>query len=167
MEMVQYSKYEYHFAISTKGYTVAENRNWITAQALQNKCTHLLLTDDDMFYEKDTLERLLAHKVEIIGVNYHIRRITDEHSLVIEYLDDVEPKEDWIFKCKAIGGGMLLIDLSILKNVEKPWFGYDVNENGAVTMSNDWYFCRQARKAGYDIWCDPTIPVKHIGDYAF
>lgn len=167
MQMVNYSKLEYHFAISTKGYTVAENRNWIVAQALKNGCTHLLLTDDDMVYEKDTLERLLARKKDVIGVNYNVRRPTDEFTLVIEYLDDVKPKENEPFKCKAIGGGMLLVDLSILKKVGRPYFSYDVNKDGAITMSNDWYFCRQIRKAGYDIWCDPTIPVKHIGNYLY
>ena len=167
MEMVSYLKLEYQILISTKGYTVAENRNWIVAQALKNKCTHLLLTDDDMVYEKETLERLLTHKKDIIGVNYNVRRITNEFSLVLEYLDDVEPKEDEIFKVKAMGGGMILVDINIFKKMEKPYFGYDVNPDGAITMSNDWYFCRQARKAGYDIWCDPTIPIKHTGAYEY
>lgn len=167
MEMVAYSKYEYHIAIAIEGYTVAENRNWIVAQAIKNNCTHLLLTDDDMVYPKDTLEKLLAHNKDIIGATYSVRRIVDKDTnhLVIEYLDEKSDTEP--FKCKAIGGGMLLIKMDVFKKVEQKWFWYDVHPNGMILMSNDWWFCRQARKAGYDIYCDPTLLVKHIGNYEF
>ena len=166
MEMVS-TKMDYHFAIATEGYTVAENRNWIVAQAIKNDCTHLLLTDDDMIYGKDTLKRLLAREKDIIGVNYSVRRIVDKDTnhLVIEYLDEKSDTE--LFKCKAIGGGMLLINMKVFEKIEQKWFWYDVHPNGMILMSNDWWFCRQARRAGYDIWCDSTIKVGHIGNYEY
>ena len=167
--MVAYSKYDYEFLISTEGYTTAENRNWIVAQAIKRDCTHLLLTDDDMIYGKETLERLLSHKKDVIGVNASIRKLVDKDSnhLVIEYLDREAKSDTELFKCKAIGGSMLLIDLKIIEKLDKPLFWYDLLPTGAITMSNDWWFCRQARKAGFDIWCDPTIEIKHIGDYEY
>ena len=164
MEMTAYSKYELEIIISTEGFNTAENRMYIATQAIKKGCTHLLLTDDDMVYEKDTLEKLVAHKKDIVGVAGNVRRLPP--SLVIEYLDD-EKSETEIFKCKAIGGAMLLIDLKVFHIIKKPWFWYELKDDSMVSMSNDWWFCRQARNAGFDIWCDPTITLKHIGDYEF
>ena len=164
MEMVAFNDYDYRFIISTEGFNTAENRMYIAAQAIKQDCTHLLLTDDDMVYEKDTLERLLAHDKDVVGVAANVRRLPP--SLVIEYLEG-EKSDTEIFKCKAIGGAMLLIDLKVFHLIKKPWFWYELKDDSMVSMSNDWWFCRQARNAGFDIWCDPTIELKHIGNYEF
>lgn len=175
LKMVTHSKYNYHFIISNKGYTTAENRNYIMAQALKNNCSHILLTDDDMIFEQDSLDRLLAHKKHIVGGTYNVRRTPEEvgnvDRKVIDYFRDEEgspiTKDDEIFKCKALGGGLLLIDLSIIPKMKTPLFWYEVHEVGMITMSNDWWFCREARRVGYNVWCDPTLKIKHIGDYEY
>ena len=51
--------------------------------------------------------------------------------------------------------------------VSQPHFGYKWYENGMVKMSNDWFFCEKARELGYEVWCDPTIKLGHIGDYDY
>lgn len=167
LNMIAHSKYRFHFVISTKGYNTAENRNRIVAQAMQNNCTHLLLTDDDMTYDPDSLDRLVAHNKEIVGATANVRgEHPDEvETLVVEYLE--ERSETEVFKVKAIGGAMLLIDLSIIPKLETPLFWYKVHKIGMVEMSNDYWFCEKAREAGFDIWCDPTIKMGHLGDYEY
>ncbi len=167
MEMIALSKHEYHFIISTKGYNTAENRSYIVAQAIKNDCTHLLLTDDDMVYESDSLNKLLSHDKDIVGAKYSVRRIVEKgiQSEVIEYTDEKSDTE--LFKCGALGGGLLLIKTDVFRKIKRPWFGYEYYENGMVKMSNDWWFCRQATNARYDIWCDPLLEVGHIGEYEY
>jgi len=162
MKMVAYSEHEIIPLISTRGYNTAENRNRIAAQAVKNECTHLFLTDDDMILEPDTIDRLLMHDKGIVGATYYTKY--EQQELVIEYLK--ETKGD-LFKCKALGGGALLIKIDVLKKVQQPHFGYKWNYNGMVTVSNDWFFCEKAREAGYDIWVDTTLSPKHIGSYKF
>ncbi len=172
MEMVASTELDLEIIVSTKGYTCAENRNWIIAQAVKRGCTHLLLVDDDMVYQKGLIDRLVAHNRDIVGATYSVRALVEDgvNPNVIEYYD--ENDSDFLngkdlFQCKALGGGLLLIKLDILDKIKKPLFWYKVLEIGAIAMSNDWWFCENAREAGFEVWCDPTIKVQHIGNYAY
>lgn len=174
LEMISQSPYDFHIVVSTKGYNTAENRNYITAQAMRANCTHLLLLDDDMIYEPDGLVKLVKSGKEIIGGAGKVRNLEQEDkNMVVEYLDGQEKTDKEfsetqdIFKVNAIGGCLLLIDLSIIPKLKTPLFWYKVHDIGMVEMSNDWWFCERAREAGYDIWCDPTIKLGHIGDYEY
>jgi hypothetical protein len=120
-----------------------------------------------MIYPEDGLEKLLKSGRHIIGAKYSVRRDVEvgNHE-VVEYLEDV-PVDTEPFRVKAIGGGLLLINTDVFKDVPQPHFWYEVNKNGAITMSNDWYFCIKAKEHGYDTWCDPNIDVKHIGTYEY
>ena len=162
LELVAHSKYDYHINISTRGYNTAENRNLIVAQAIKNNCTHLLLTDDDMVFEKDALDKLLAHDKDIVGAIYNTKY--EKQELVIEYLSKDKFIKENLFKCKALGGGLLLIKTDVFLKVPQPHFGYKWTDNGMVEMSNDWFFCEKAREAGYDIWCDKSLLVGHIAE---
>ncbi len=169
MEMVASCEHPMEIIVSTKGYNCAENRNWITAQAVKKGCSHLLLLDDDMVYEEGLIDKLVAHDKDIVGATYSVRRIVEEgvNPNVIKYFNEEDAeklKGKDLFKCKALGGGLLLIKLDILDKIKKPLFWYKVLDTGAVSMSNDWWFCENAREAGFDVWCDPTMYLKHIGD---
>ena len=162
LQMIAHSKYEYQFIVSTKGFNTAENRTYIAVQAIKGGCSHLLLLDDDMIYAPDSLDKLLACDKDIVGATYNVRReVAEGDPKVIEYLDDEKP--EGLFKCKALGGGLLLIKIIALLRIKRPWFGYEWYDNGMVKMSNDWWFCREARNAGYDIWCDSSLFPGHIG----
>jgi hypothetical protein len=71
------------------------------------------------------------------------------------------------FLCYAVPTGCLLIDLSIMAQISQPWFQVTHKPDGSVDMGEDVWFCVQVRAAGFEVWCDPTIPVGHIGDYRF
>ena len=163
LKLIAHSKYEYKIIVSTKGYNTAENRNYISAQAVKAGCDYIFMCDDDMIYEPDTIDRLLAHKKDIIGGMYYTRY--ENPQPLIEYLDDEGPKE--LFECGALGGGLMLIKCDVFKKVPQPWYGYIWHDNGMVKESNDWFFCHRARALAYKIWCDPTVVAKHIGQYEY
>ncbi len=163
LKLVAVSKYDFEMIVSTRGYTTAENRNYIAAQAVKRNCTHLFMVDDDMIYEVDTLEKLIAHDKDIVGgvafTKYEVQ--VD----VNEYIG--EKKEGELRECSAMGGGVLLVKCDVFKKVSQPHFGYIWNDNGSVRESNDWYFCHKAQKHGYKLWCDSSITAKHIGKYEY
>lgn len=159
MDLVYNPQHEFEIIVSMRGYTTAENRNYISAKAVKTGCEYLFMADDDMIYESDTIDRLLEHKKDIIGGIYYTKY--EQQEPVIEYLDDRRPSE--LFECGALGGGLMLIKCDVFKIIAQPWYGYIWNNNGSIKESNDWFFCHKAREFGIKIWCDPTITAKHIG----
>ena len=156
LNVVYNTKHEIIPLTSTRGYNTAENRNYIATQAVKTGCTHWMLIDDDMIYEPDTINKLLAHNKDLVGGMYLTKY--EKQDWVLE----ANEIKDELFECKAIGGGVLLVKTAVFKNIKQPWFGYKWR-GGMVEMSNDWFFCEKAREAGYKIWCDPEVKAKHLG----
>ena len=162
MQLINHKEYDYEIIVSERGYNTAENRNYISAQAVKNNCDYLFMVDDDMIYEPDNLEKLLACKKDIVGGVYQTKYEVQVD--VNEYFDK-RPKE--LAECKALGGGLMLIKCDVFKKVPQPWYGYIWHETGAVKKSNDWYFCHKARDNGIKIWCNPKVIAKHIGKHEY
>jgi hypothetical protein len=59
----------------------------------------------------------------------------------------------------------MLVSTEVFFTLPDPWF-YFSYENG-VRQGEDFNFCKDARKAGFDVWADPTIPIQHIGEYLY
>jgi len=159
--------YDKEIIIATQGYHIAENRNYITANALKAGCDFIFTVDDDMIFPPDTLERLLVHKKDIVGVPYHPRlevgkeTYKDLDKTHIITLKGEGKKE--LFECEAIGTGIMLINTKILYDIKQPFFAFESHETGFTIQGEDWYFCKKAREAGYKVWCDPKIKVGHLG----
>lgn len=165
LRLVNYTSQDLEIIVSTKGYNCAENRNYIAAQAIKKDCDYLFHADDDMIYEPDTLEMLLNDDKDIVGGLYKTK-YPEVQDYVIEYLNDDKMADD-LFKCSALGTGLLLVKTEVYKKTPQPWYGYEWYDNGMVKQSVDWIFCKNARKTGFDVWCDPLVKANHIGLYEF
>lgn len=143
------------------------NREKIVIQALRTNCTHLLFIDTDMKFGSLILKKLLAHKKDIVGLIYRFKSIPTKPVVYIKkgkFLDEVPRK---LFKVYAIGTGCLLIKLSVFKKIKQPWFFFGKQTKRQGGYGEDIWFCNQARKAGFDIWCDGQIEVGHIGKFIY
>jgi len=169
--IVNKSPHDLGLNIATRGFTISENRNVLAAQAVRDKYDYLLFIDDDMNFEPDLLDKLLAHQKDIVGVAYHPRFKVDKGTVQrldkthIITLKGKESKE--LFECKAVGTGIMLIKTDIFLKIPQPWFKMKTHKCGLTLQGEDWYFCYQARKAGFSVWCDPQREVGHIGYYIF
>ena len=148
------------------GCDVAHNRNKLAQQAIDKGYSHLLFVDSDMVFEPDTLKRMLAHNKDILGLACNHRRFPLES--VVKPLDEADvnkalPKE--LFEAKSVGTGVMLIRTEVFTKIPEPWFKFVYVDGKRV--GEDVNFCKKAREAGYEIWVDPTIPVKHLGEFAF
>jgi hypothetical protein len=131
-------------------------RNRLVKKAIDLKCTHILFLDSDISFEKEAVLKLIKHKKEIVGANYHKRK------LPIEATIQNPKKTKGLTTCDSVATGFLLIDLKVFKKLPEPWFFW-----GKDGESEDFWFCRQAREVGYKVWVDLTIPIGHIGSYIY
>lgn len=155
--------------------TLGPHNRWLAGQqAIQHQCDYLWLVDNDMSFPPDTLARLLASQKDLIGAAYHSRvlplrtvvKMTDSQGTVI--VPDAGTFPDAPFVCHAIGSGCKLVAVSALRRIPQPWFALEWDQTtGELLKTDDVWFCEQAKKAGIETWCDPTIPVKHIGDFLY
>lgn len=130
--------------------------------------SHIWFVDSDMMWRGNPLEQLAKHDKHIIGAHYNERTLPQTSTVKIEKgKRHVGKLPDHIFQCHAVATGCLLVDMQVFEKIEKPWFFYEHNDEGEITTGEDMWFCEQAHKAGFGVWCDPSIELRHIGDFAY
>ena len=162
---------------TSQGTLIFDQRNSLVRTAVDEKCDYILFIDADMRFPKTTLERLLAHKKDIIGVNATTRtmppkptakniQINEDGS--VDWLEVFSNKEKGIGKVDAIGCGVMLIKTSCLKNIPQPYFYFEQLLKGKL-LGEDIYFCIKAKDAGIDTWVDHDLSMEigHVGSYTY
>jgi GT2 family glycosyltransferase len=127
--------------------------------------SHILFVDHDVLPRRSTLKKLFDHKKDIVAGVYPmtqrgelfwcLSREEPYRGLPIDELPD-NP-----FKAKYVGCGMMLIKYEVFEKLEWPYFKKEFAP-GAMITSDDMYFCKKARDAGYDIWVDPKLKCNHF-----
>ncbi len=162
---------------TSQGTLIFDQRNSLVRTAVEEKCDYILFIDADMRFPKTTLERLLAHKKDIIGVNATTRmmppkptarniQINEDGS--VDWLEVFSNKEKGISKVDAIGCGVMLIKTSCLKNIPQPYFYFEQLLKGKL-LGEDIYFYIKAKDAGIDTWVDHDLSMEigHVGSYTY
>jgi GT2 family glycosyltransferase len=141
-------------------------------EAMASKSSHLLFLDSDMLVHGDVIQKLASHNKMVVGALYNERRMPPtstvkfrENGVTIAKSGDDIPKQ--LFKCFAVATGCMLIDMRVFEKLEEPWFFYSCHEDGRMDYGEDVWFCDRVQKAGFDVWCDPTIDIRHIGDFPY
>jgi len=122
---------------------------------------YILFLDDDMIFDSDLALKLLEHKKDVIGGLAFQRRKPFFPCIFKEKEGKYYPiirKTNQVFEVDAIGLAGTLIRVEVFKKLPKPWF-YFTKE-----FSEDFNFSRSVKKAGFRIWCDPSVLLQHIGD---
>ncbi len=144
---------------------VADNRNVLCQYALDKGFSHIFMVDADVTFNGDVIHKMLARNKDILGLAYNHRRLPLESVVSpLNEEDKNKPIPTDLFEANWVGTGGMLIKTNVLEKVPKPWFEFTYEPE---RVSEDVNFCRRARKAGYSIFVDPTIPVRHIGEYLF
>lgn len=158
LRMLKGFPYDYD-VIFKQGSILHYNREEIVKTAIKLKCTHLLFVDTDMVFQKDAVLRLLERKKDVIGVNSFTHK---EPSLPTAFMEDGQTGN--LQRAVHVATGFMLIDLKVFEKIKEPWFFWKSDENGQITMGEDYWFCSKAKEAGFEIWCDLSIPIGHIGN---
>lgn len=152
----------------TEGPYIPYNRLLLVNLAKEEKCEYLFFVDSDVVYPKDTLARLLAHDKDVVAGHYKMK--TAPPMGMAFDLDGtripIEAMPHTLFELGAIGCGCMLIKLHIFEKLERPFFQVRI-EGDDLVVSEDVWFCDRVRRAGFQVWCDPTIELYHMGEAAY
>jgi hypothetical protein len=151
---------------TTDGDNVAANRNKIGLSAMAAGYDAVWYVDNDQICSTDTLKRLLSHDKDIVSGLY-LRRRPPLTPVCFDQEDEVgyvsprllNPGDRGLVEVKAVGAGCLLVKRAVFEAVKWPW--WRLGQIHPQEFSEDLYFCREARKAGFSIWCDLDCLVGH------
>ncbi len=177
---------EYNTATKYKKATYIHTaRNGFVYDAVDLKANYLMFIDADMSFSSKAFNDLIKHGLDldadIIGGLYVSRY--DETKNVVKkiqidkegkgFLEDIKEIPDFKkpFKVDAIGTGFMLINMRVFQKLEPPFFYYTNPKSFGLKevafprneLGEDVVFCLTARKAGFTIYCDPTIELGHVG----
>ena len=155
-----------------RGYDCARARNNIVQKALSGGFNYILMVDSDVVIPSDTLKNMLEYPTEIC-LGLCPRKNTKNGTTCIYKMGQVNyqnaytyynlPKENRLI---VHGGGMAcaLIKVDIFKDLQYPYFKYVTYNNGSE-LSEDLYFCSQAKANGYNIFVDTRVRCGHATRY--
>lgn len=136
--------------------------------AIEQGFTHVLFLDDDMMFDPDLFAQLYDKDLHIVGANYSNKspaRNPQAHGIDGQPLSSAG--RGGIEEVGYLGFGAILINLSAMIGVPKPWFEVRWLPERQGFIGEDYFFCMQARNAGQRIYVNHAAKVLHMGDFAF
>lgn len=121
----------------------------------------LLLMGDDHSFNSDFLLRLLEHDLDIVAGLCLSRRpnffpVAKKNGASIPL--EGKPR---LMEVDETGTAGMLIKREVFDALEFPFFSNVYQEDGSL-LSDDIYFCRKAREAGFKIHVDTSVLLGHI-----
>jgi glycosyltransferase involved in cell wall biosynthesis len=154
-------------------------RNEICAMALACGADYLLFLDADMVHPSDLAERLMAAEKPVITARYHLKKAPFSAVAYVKHRTQEGAHRygtvhfgRGVFEIERGGAGALLIRRDVLQAIfdrqGHNWFRYqrDPKPPHDFSVSEDFWFYRQAREAGFSCWVDWEIDIPHIGPMA-
>lgn len=157
----------------------SSNRNNIFHAFLERKdCEYLILFDDDMTVPSlaGAIKQLIAHdkdmimgicsckpaphfpnigKFEKIGESGTICDSVSRHIYTFP--------EDKIFEIDFGSMGLVCIKRKVIEKMPRPWCYFPPNYKTGNVFGEDVTFFFNAKMYGFELWCDPTIQLGHLG----
>lgn len=150
---------------------IHDSRNKIAKMAIEKGFTHVMMIDQDIAFETEGINKLLAHDKDIIAGLY-FRKTPPHQPTIAQTVDgkltipEVFPKKK-LFEVTSVGTGFMMVKTEVYKNLKYPYYFYRYHNKNKTYVGEDVYFCLKAREKNYKVWVDPTIELAHVGDYAF
>ena len=154
-----------------KGYDCARARNEIAKLTLKHNFDYVLMIDSDVSVPKNTVNKLLECETDIALGWYYKKRTKTDQTVIYDFGKDYTDKNMiygktlWKdvnpFEIKGGGLGIALVNVNVFRKIPYPYFKYVIYDNDSI-LSEDLYFCTEARKYGMNIRCNPNVKGNHI-----
>lgn len=170
--------------IRAQGTGIAKARSEMAQSALASEATHLMWVDADMGFEPRDVVKLASHAsdgLDFVTGPYFQRKPGGK--AVFRPLDPAEPiklgKGGGLIEIESCGFGFVLIAREVFEKVGetlpmltrgfRPYFFEKLEETpeGVDWIGEDIAFCQRARAAGFQLFCDMSIRLYHIGTYLY
>lgn len=157
-----------------KGYDCAKARNEIAKQSIENNYDYVFMVDSDIILPSSAIIELMKCKSDI-ALGWYFRKKTQSDQTIIfnfgkDFNDDNCIKGDTmqnhipdIIDVKGGGLGIALIKTNVFKDIDYPYFRFVTYKDNTV-LSEDLYFCVNARDKNKTIKCNPLVKGVHIFD---
>lgn len=161
---------------------IYDSRNGLARKAIVEGFDRVLWLDSDMVFDPDFLLNLsedldhgrdmvcglaVTRKVPHKPVIYEkcgYQRTGKENEVMPMATTYYDFPKDTIFEVEACGFGGVLMNTSVLRDVEAK---YGVPFAPMLGFGEDISFCMRARELGYKIWCDSRQKMGHVGMMTF
>lgn len=169
--------------INVKDSLVVNGRNKLAEEALNLDVDYLFFADSDIVLHPMAIRHLLAHEKDIVGATYIQRnpphlllgKALDGRPLA-ETLQDEPIKAGELMEVAGLPFGCVLVNAGVFTEINRHshglWFQtpqfYQADADRYLIEGEDYFFCRQARAAGYQVWLDwpLSFALRHIGQAA-
>lgn len=132
--------------------------------ALRDEADYILWVDADHTFPPDTLIRLLAHKVDVVALNF--RRRLPPHDVVTYDLEGRAIESGTgLVKASQAGLGLCLMRTAVFKDITPPLFEFRIDRQGVIT-GEDAVLFGKILQAGFDIHVDMSLSAEcgHIAE---
>jgi glycosyltransferase involved in cell wall biosynthesis len=153
--------------LQVSGADVDYARNLLVEKALGD---YIFFLDDDTLPPINAITKLKECNQDIVSGLYfskqepHFPQIFYKNKEKNELYDTIgDYQKDQLIEVDACGAGCLLIKKEVFKKIKQPYFNYIPSGEKTNRKGEDYYFCEQAKKAGYKIYCDTSIICGHLG----
>lgn len=159
---------------------VTRARNEMTASFLSTSHSHMMWLDADIEFEPEHVAKIWNMQADIAVGVYAMKKPDKQwfaawkDGALVKDLDQFKGPIDVDFA----GTGFMLIKREVIETLAAVEGSYE-GPNGRVPAlymtpihndgfeSEDYHFCRIAREAGYKIMMDPSVRLKHWGQFAY
>lgn len=128
--------------------------------------------DSDIAWTVEDFELLLDSDFDIVSGLYSVgdsgrvntMRLVEGKPSAMDSM--VFSLSDGPVQVDGVGFGFVAMKQGVFERIPRPWFQIQQIEIEAadfpVNLSEDYSFCLKARRAGYEIWVEPGVRVKHL-----
>ena len=154
------------------GSLIYTSRNELAKKSVESDADYVFWLDSDMIFQPDTLERMFQvlkeNDLDIL-TGLYFRRVHPYSPVLFDRLDidetgchwsNFEEIPDGLFEVGGCGFGCVLMKTDVFLSVMSK-FGNMFSP--IANVGEDLSFCWRARQCGYKVYCDPSIPLGHMG----
>jgi hypothetical protein len=157
------------FTISTQPVDYARNKLINLVLTNDEKFDFIFFIDSDNFFSPDYLDILIKHDLDIVSGLYFARVHPYNPVAFKSNGQDIDIIRDFklgeLMEVDSIGLGCCLIKPEVFTKLKFPYFKFEIsnNEKGLKYMSEDRYFCKLAKEAGFSVFLDTKVLCRHYG----
>lgn len=155
--------------------TDSYGHNWKTNEIGGGKYTYkkIFWIDSDIEWSTDDFMKLLNSELDVVSglyvldpvgtvaVNYPNERGVPTRVNKVEFLLHEDPVE-----VGGVGFGFVCMKHGVFESIPRPWFligrvQWSEDSEMRVNVGEDYSWCGKAQQAGYKIYVDPMVKVRH------
>lgn len=162
---------------NARGSILPRSRSTIVKQALEMDASHLLFLDSDMSFPPQTLHRLLQWEKAVVGCNCPTKMLPSTPTARLSCSEDFPrgeplytlPDSVGLRRVWRVGTGVMLIKMSVFKQIPEPWFPVEWDVELNDYRGEDWAFCDLLDVHGIPIYVDEGLSraIGHVGDFKY